>query len=290
MEARENSGPLKCKVYALLYQRPFKESHDPLHSTPDHSLKWSELNIDHAVRSPLCRRAQPMLPTIFPLMLALLCLLPVLCAGQTAIPTVSCETHGDCTSIRAQDAARGHLNGPGAILCERGICVPLNLNAPCKRPNDCGWHRSCHNGRCAVGGLGAATRPTVLPNSPATRPEDDVCVESRALRAAVETSAASATRASSDSVGLACASWGWRGRNGAATTVTAPACCAASYTRLARTANPVGTRVRMRRGQRQVRPRSRWCRLQRSARMRIWALVLFRFLQARYMQVGARGI
>lgn len=99
---------------------------------------------------------------MFSLMLQLLLLqLPLLCSAQVPIPSVPCTKHRDCVTIKSD------WHWPDDILCESGECVPLSVGATCSAPNDCGWHRSCHNGRCVVGGLGAecdTTSPICAPN------------------------------------------------------------------------------------------------------------------------------
>lgn len=78
----------------------------------------------------------------------LLWLLPTVCLAQTAIPPIACKTHTDCTSRR----------NPGQLLfalCERGVCVRLPTVVNCAKPNDCGFHQSCLNRRCVLGGDGA---------------------------------------------------------------------------------------------------------------------------------------
>lgn len=82
----------------------------------------------------------------------LLCLLPA--AAQLAIPPVACTGHSDCVSKRELIRTIGQT----PTICERGVCASVIPLKNCSAINDCGWHRTCVAGRCALGGLGAPCR------------------------------------------------------------------------------------------------------------------------------------
>ncbi len=65
---------------------------------------------------------------------------------------IRCKTHVDCTSSAEFFAAPF---GKTFALCDKGYCVSLLANKKCNRVNDCGYHHSCMNGKCVLGGAGA---------------------------------------------------------------------------------------------------------------------------------------
>lgn len=106
------------------------------------------------------------MPSMLPL---LAFLLPALCTGQDVIPPIACQTHSDCSTGILALRSGSPLRGLFAV-CEHGVCVLLSpadsckghgfeclpARATCDSTSGCQQWRSCRNGRCALGGLGAA--------------------------------------------------------------------------------------------------------------------------------------
>ncbi len=90
-------------------------------------------------------------------MIVLLCALlwVGLTSAQDTVPPVYCKTHVDCTS---QGAYYEKPFRKTFALCERGKCVSLKENQPCKTPAECGYNHSCLRGKCVLGGSGTACR------------------------------------------------------------------------------------------------------------------------------------
>lgn len=110
---------------------------------------------------------------MIPAFILLSCLLTSVYTAQSQIPPIDCMDHSDCVSAREYE---GFGSVSTFALCEHIICIDLHPKKECKKPNNCGWHRSCRDGRFILGGLSAACRTDSVNSMPgfacdsATRP------------------------------------------------------------------------------------------------------------------------
>lgn len=79
----------------------------------------------------------------------------ILTIGLACGSEFPCSDHRDCTS---KDEFFFEPFGVTSALCQLGRCVSLRENQACTRVNDCGFHHSCVNGRCKLGGVGDPCR------------------------------------------------------------------------------------------------------------------------------------